>query len=230
MNSKSTELTPKDYAEIAFQGVLKGIPVVGASLEHFIFGPLAEIRMRRIEGTLTELTEHYGPRQDPALLAKEEFVNLLEDVLVPLSRATNETKRQRFRDLLINAAELPPGAEQWENARLASNLLQSIDAPGLAILAAMARCHRRYPLILTPRPIPQIYEGDKFDYDNPEGPDHPLPYEWTLIEEWARRLRDMRLISFQTQDGRGGFGGAQLAELGLFLVKWAMTDKSKGRI
>jgi len=224
MNESTTGLTLKDYAINTFQAVLKCVPIVGASLEHFIFGPLMEIRMRRIEMTLSELAEHFGSDANPQMLSKEEFVNLLESITPALSRATNEDKRQRFRDLLINSAELPPGSEGWEEAHLAGDMLQAIEPPGLSILAAIARCQKIYPLTLTSRPSPQVYEDDDFDYENPKGPHHPIQYEWIVVEEWAKRLREMRLISFQSSDVRGGFGGVQLSDLGRFLVKWILSD------
>jgi hypothetical protein len=225
VNYQGGELTIRDYAINTFQAILKGVPFVGGSLEHFIFGPLAEIRMRRIERTLDELSAHYGPTADPKLLAKEEFVNLLEATIPALSRATNEDKRLRFRDLLINAAKLPSGSEQWEEARFASDLLQSIEPPGLAILAAMAECQTTYPLTLASVPVPQVYEGKDFNYDKPQGPQHALPYEWTIVEEWVHRLREMRLIHFNSVSARGGFGGASLAELGRFLIRWAKAER-----
>ena len=48
MVRKDMSLTARDYAMIGFQAILKAVPIVGASLEHFIFGPLTEIRMQRI--------------------------------------------------------------------------------------------------------------------------------------------------------------------------------------
>jgi hypothetical protein len=222
---KDNNLTVKDFTINTFQAIIKGIPFVGASLEHFIFGPLAEIRMRRIEKTLFELAEHYGPYAPHGLLFKEEFVNLLERISPSLSRASNEDKRQRFRDLLINSAILQPGSKQWDETHLASDLLQAIDPPGLAILATLARV-KNETVTLSSRPVPQVYEGDDFDYDKPQGPQHMLQYEWIVIEEWAIRLREMRLISFHSRSALGGFGGVQLTALGNFLVKWTLVNES----
>ncbi len=227
MSGGDVNLTVRDYSINAFQAMLKGIPYVGASLDQFIFGPLTELRVRRIERTLAEIAAHYGPNVSPDLLAKEEFVNLLESVTPALSRATNEDKRQRFRDLLINSAQLSPGAEKWDEASFAADLLQAIEPPGLAILAAMARCEKAYPLTLTPRPVPQVYEGEDFNYEKPQGPQYAIHYEWIVVEEWARRLREMRLISFDNEDVRGGFGGAQFSALGRFLIQWAVADDAE---
>ena len=45
-------VTRADLSQIAFQAMLKGIPYIGESLNHFIFGPLEEARWRRLEQTL----------------------------------------------------------------------------------------------------------------------------------------------------------------------------------
>ena len=49
------------------------------------------------------------------------------------------------------------------------------DPPGLAILATMARCQIKYPLTLASLPVPHVFEGEDFDYDNPKGR-HALQY------------------------------------------------------
>ena len=49
-----------------------------------------------------------------------------------------------------------------------------------------------------------------------------------MIEEWARRLREKRLIDFISVDARGGFGGVRLTALGQFFVKWAMVEIKAG--
>ena len=223
MEEKPDSLTTRDHLVNTSQGILKGIPYIGSSLEHFIFGPLTELRMRRIESTLTEIAEALKDSDAANCVSNEQFVNLLEAVTPDLSRATDQQRRQRFRDLLLNAAKLPPESSEWSEATLASELLREIDAPGLAILAAVARASKPYPLTLTSLPEPQLYE-DEFDYDNPSGPQHPLNYDWTVVEEWARRLKEMRLLSFQSSNARGGFGGVQFGPLGKFLVRWVIAD------
>jgi hypothetical protein len=58
-----------------------------------------------VEESLKEVAEALGDVK-AKFMVNEEFVNLLENVLPDLSRATDEERRQRFRDLLTNAAEL----------------------------------------------------------------------------------------------------------------------------
>ena len=219
-NGEEMELNAKDKAVIAFQGTLKAIPYFGSSLEHFIFGPLTELRMRRIEQTLSEIATAVGELKANAI-SNERFATLLESVAPELCRAVDENKRKRFRDLLINAAALPEDSGDWEEAALASTLLKEIDAPGLAILAAIARCSEGEALVLTSSPVSQVFEGS-FDYDDPGEPQHVLQYKWVIVEYWARKLRESNLITYNAYDARGGFGGVALAPLGKFLIQWTV--------
>ena len=218
------ELTAKEGAIVVFQGLLKGVPYLGSSLEHFIFGRLAELRMKRIEKTLAEIAECLGAKK-AATAVNEQFTTLLESMTPELGRALAEDKRHRFRDLLTNAAELSEESTEWEEARLASSLLKEVEAPGLAILAALAMSDRSEPCVLTARPVPQVFRGD-FNYDSPGQPQQVLPYQWVVIEYWARWLRDKRLITYNSHDARGGFGGVSLAQLGRFLIKWTLRSEA----
>ncbi|HUT58420.1 MAG TPA: hypothetical protein VNA25_11300 [Phycisphaerae bacterium] len=215
-------LSLRDKAIIAAQGALMAVPFVGSSLEHFIFGPLTELRFRRLEQTLSEVTESLGAEKAQAAV-NERFATLLESVAPELGRSVSEGKRQRFRDLLINAAELPEESDEWEEAALASKLLQEMETPALAILAGIARCEPSARATLTSQPVSQVVCGE-FDYDNPGEPQHVLPYDWVVVEFWARWLRERRIIHYSSHDARGGFGGVAMADLGRFLVKWTMRD------
>jgi hypothetical protein len=220
----TSELTKKDYALNAAQALLKGIPYVGGSLEQFVFGPLQERRWRRVERTLAEVALALGP-EGAVGMVQEQFANLLEALSPSLGRVTDENKRKRFRDLLTNAAKLSADDAKWEEASLAAELLESLEAPALAILAAISRCSdaRSNKLVLTSRPVSQVFEGE-FDYDSPGTPQHVLPYEWVVVEYWARMLRDKRLIWYGSHDARGGFGGVGLAPLGDFLTQWVVSE------
>jgi hypothetical protein len=194
------------------------VPYLGSTLAHFIFGPLTELRIKRIEKTLNEITEMVG-EEKAKTVNNEQFTNLLESLIPNLSRAVDEEKRQRFRDLLANAAELPSESSGWNEAHLASTLLSEIETPGLAILAGLDRFTREERVTLASLPVPQVFQGE-FDYENPGEPQYVLPYEWPVVEYWARWLREKRLITYSSHDARGGFAGVALAELGNFLVKW----------
>lgn len=213
-------LSYKDKAMIGMQGALMAIPYLGSPLAHFVFGPLNELRLKRIERTLGEIAAELG-NEKSSIVANENFANLLEKVLPDLSRAVEEEKRQRFRDLLLNAAELPEESKGWEEAELAVTLLREIGTPGLAVLVAAANTKGGESLTLTSRPVPQFVRGN-FDYDNPGEPQHVLPYQWPVVDYWARWLREKRFVSFSSHDARGGFNGVILSELGAFLVSWVL--------
>jgi len=215
-------LSRRDYLVNTSQAILKGIPYIGGSLEQFIFGPLNELRMRRIESTLQEIAETLQQRGLTPYVDNEYFVNLLEVVVPSLSRSINEDRRHRLRDLLLNAAHTPPNDSNWEEANLAFKLLESIDGPGLAILAGISKSSSD-SVSLVSKPTCQVFDGD-FDFKNPQGPHHILPYEWPVIEEWARRLNEMRLIGYGSHDARGGFGHVYIRELGKMLVKWTVSE------
>ena len=109
----------------------------------------------------------------------------------------------------------------WEEAELAATLLREIGTPGLVILTAAANIEEGEILTLTSRPVPQFARGT-FDYDKPGDPQHVIPYEWPVVEYWARWLREKRLLRFSSHDARGGFNGVTLSELGTFLVSWVL--------
>ena len=207
-------LSGKEKTMIGVQGVLLAVPYLGSSLNHFLSGPRNDLQLKRIEKTLAEVAAQVGEEKSKAA-ANENFANLLETVLPDLSRAVEDEKRQRFRDLLSNAAELPEGSTEWEEAALAAALLRDIDTPGLAILAAVANLDEGETATLTSKPVSQLARGD-FDYDNPGDPQQAIPYQWTVVEYWARWLQEKRLLRWQTHDARGGFGGVGMADLGAY--------------
>ena len=198
LDKKVSQLSRRDEAENFVQGLIKSIPVVGGTLDQFYFGRLDKLRWKRLQATLTEIVEILERIEASYSLDNEDFANLLESVIPPLIRSTNEDKRQCLRDLLLNAAQIPAGDPAWDEAKLAANLLDQIDPPGLAILAVIARDEENR--VISPR-----YQD--------------WSYQWPVIEEWAFRLRELRVINFNSVDARGGFGGVHLTSLGQMLAK-----------
>lgn len=218
---KEPSLKPLDLSLNAFQAILKSIPYFGSSLEQFIFGPLNELRMRRIEATLREVAEILRQKEiSNYYVDSEEFVNLLESVAPSLSRSTNENRRQRFRDLLLNAAQISPEDPQWDEATLASKILENIDDPGLVILAAMGRIKTRNKVyrLETGRGTCQVV-GDRKKEE--------LPYDWPIVQECALRLRDMRLIETPPGSRFKGSERIELTPLGELLIRWTLGDEAK---
>ena len=112
------KLTSGDYAHNVLQAAIQAVPYIGGSLSQFIFGPLTELRFKRIEQTLTEVAEALEIKGVVSSVANEDFAALLESVLPDLGRSTNEERRQRYRDLLIKSAQLQHGSVLWQDATL----------------------------------------------------------------------------------------------------------------
>ena len=212
-------LTRKDIAQNTAQSLLKAIPWVGEALSQFIFGPLADLRMKRVERTLAELGEAIHESGGKARVDTEEFANLLEKVLPQVSRSVNEERRAILRNLLINAAYVDPGSPKWDHADLAAELVGEIDTPGLAVLAALSKC-KSLNNFMSSQPSPRIFDGGT-EFTKPTQICNTINYDWAVVEEWTRRLREKRLIGFNSVDARGGFGGLQLTDLGRAVVQWA---------
>src|SRR5579885_1318772 len=217
-----SDLSAKDRNTNAFRAGLQLIPNVGGAIDRLMFGSLDDLRSKRMEDTLKEIgvkLEELG--LDHYIDNNEDFGNLLQDVAPPLSRSSNEDRRRRFRDLILNATQIPAGDVRWEEVHFASKLLDSIDAPGLAILAALVRCKHEHVWIFS-QPIPYVHDGEvdvaKHDWRLVAEPHHGLQYDWTVIEETVWRLKEMRLIGLGSSDARGGFGAVALMSLGKLLV------------
>jgi hypothetical protein len=217
-------LTSEERNANALRALAKLIPAVGDGLDQLVFGPSEERRQKRVESTLQEILarlDALGAQPGKA----EEYVNLLERTLPKIARATNEDTRERFRDLLTNAAVLPDGDGKWAEAQLAEQLLSELDAPALGILAQVARYAGPKPMALVSRPVCQIISEKDLDWASPPLGPNPIGYAWTVIEEWARRLREKRLITFSSHNSAfGGFGGVALDELGALLVDWTVSE------
>jgi hypothetical protein len=57
---KTLALSGKEKGMIGIEGALLAIPYIGGSLAHFVFGPLKELRWKRVEATLQEVAEALG--------------------------------------------------------------------------------------------------------------------------------------------------------------------------
>jgi len=218
------QLTTRERNVNVVRALAKLVPGVGEGLDQLVFGPSEERRQKRVEATLNEIVDRLdsiGARPSKA----EEYVYLLESTLPTIARATNEDVRERFRDLLVNAATLPEGDGKWAEAQLSEQLLSEIDAPGLAILAQLARYKGPSPAALVSKPVCQIVNEKEFDWANLSTGSHLVGYDWIVIEEWARRLREKRLIHIGSHNSaKGGFGGISLDELGDLLVRWTVSE------
>jgi hypothetical protein len=219
-------LSRKDETVNAVRAALKAIPFFGGTLEQFIFGRLDELRMKRIELTLTEVAQTLEQSGRKPQVDSEQFVNLLENVAPHLVRATRNENRERFRDLLSNASTLPPDAPEWEKANLAGQLLSELETPALAVVACLARFTGPQPAGIVSLPKPQVVSQNDFLWESPSLGPFVIDFDWPVVEEWIQRLRERRLLGFSSVDARGGFGGLYLTELGKMLVEWSVGERS----
>jgi hypothetical protein len=231
-NDESVALAKRDYLANTGRAILKSIPYIGEGLEQLFFGLDDERRFRRVERTLSELGEQMEQRGIPKdAVQSDGFAEMLDTVVPPLSASASEEKRQRFRDLLLNAVQIPEGDRDWESAKLAADYLSKVDAPGLAILAAVARGSAfeqtgRQATIM-PTPEPQVYTKpieSTLDYVNAEL-DCALRYEWGVIDEWVQRLVDFGLLKAVYDENARVWIRVRLTARGELLVQWAMEDK-----
>jgi len=210
---------------------LKALPF-GAAADEATFGVLEALRQRRVETTLDEVADRVRALHGIAVTFSEELGNLVEASARGLARAVREETRARFRDLLINAAPLPPGDVAWEETLLVSHLLNQIDAPGLALLAALSK-NRSNRSTVTAHPSVRVYIAEVSVAEARESPEalgayHEISFSWPVVEEWMHRLGAMRLLGYKSIDARGGFASVYLRDLGLMLVRWAQREDESG--
>ena len=233
-DASGRKLSGREYAGNTLHGIVKALPYgVGSALDQFIYGPAQERRWRRLESTLTEVLEAVNAPGSRGRVDTEEFVKMLEDVAKPIARATNEDVRQRLRDLLINSSSIPAGDPGWEEAELARELIENIAAPGLALIAALARFPESDPwrtggnqdlsCWLVAPPSPQVVLGP-FDFQAPTLRGVALNYDWEVLSEWVWRLKERRILSSLQGAGDNGFQGVRFAKLGLLIVRWATRN------
>jgi len=215
-----------DLFTAILRGGLKSIPVLGPFADQATFGPFEDLRMKRLEMTLTEVAEALQSVEGQVATLAEEFANLVEAAVPSLSRAVREEKRARFRDLFINAAPLPAGDVAWEETMMVSRLLSEIDAPGISLLVALSQNVAGLST-LTAKPSVRMYDVDVGIPDilaRPEalGVYHEIPFAWPVVDEWMIRLSELRLVYSKTNDAGGGYGSVSLRALGRMLVHWAV--------
>jgi hypothetical protein len=216
-------LSLADDGMIALNALIKSVPVIGAGLDELIFGAAREIRFKRLEDTLAEIAAAVGG--DAPGLRAEEFAQIVTASLPRIAKATSERSRTMLRDLLVKAAGLEAGDQRWEEASLASDTLANIQPPGLAIIAGIANPPADQVRSLVSLPVPQVIamRTGEFNWGIPTVRGEPLGFDWPTTEEWFYRLHDMRIVSHQSSDARGGWDDMRLKSLGRLLVDWCLS-------
>ena len=209
--------------QLAFQAILKGIPYIGEPLNHLIYSRLDELRWKRIEKTLNEVAEILRNHGNiPAL--NERFANLLEEILPTIAKETIENKRQAYVSLLVNSATITSD-EKEEEAKLIAEILNELPSIALSILAGANKANGTFSIVS--HPVPQVFAG-KFDENNYEeqGVFHKINYQWPIVEEWTRRLKEKRFITYGSH-GKFGYHGAAVMPLGKLINDWCISTSNK---
>jgi hypothetical protein len=223
---RGTSLSKSEIASNVIKAALQCAPYIGPALDTLIFGHLDELRMKRFEETLREIDDELARAGVKIHRLGENYANLLEHTLPGLVRAVNDDKRKRFRDLLTNAAPLSDDSE-WEEVFFSSDLLGKIESPGLAILAGAAKGTSEL-FSIRGDGEPQVWDGSHNEDRNANlnRPHYPLGYLWPIIEEWAHRLNQMRLLGTGGARGDNEWPDCYLMPLAKLFIKWTTRPDS----
>ena len=213
-------LSKVEKENLTFQAILKGVPYIGEPINHLIYGRLDELRWKRIEKTLNEVAEEIKKcGSSPEI--NERFVNILEQSLPSIAKETIERKRLAYVSFLVNSANVKSD-EKEEEAKFVSEILNELPSVALTILAGANKAKGSFSIVSHPKP--QIFAG-KFDERNIEdqGIFYEINYQWPIVEEWARRLREKRCITYGSH-GRYGYHGGAIMPLGKLINDWCISQ------
>lgn len=109
----------------------------------------------------------------------------------------------------------------------ALGILEKLDDPSLAVLAALAATPAAATVNFTYDPIPnvnlvslpepQLVVGD-FDWNSPQLCGLRIGWPWVIVHEAVLALRQSRLVHFHTSNARGGCGSIYLSKLGQTVI------------
>ena len=235
VSKQPSQLSTAERKTNAIRAGMKLVPYIGSTLEKLIFGKLDELRWKRLEHTLTELANQMKRSGvEASTIDSEQFANLLEVVAPTIGKTTNEDKRKIFRDFLFNAAYIPKNELDWEEANLAAQLLNQIEAPAIIILATIHQAFTSFSVQyrhLSKNNQFRFYSGkdpykppSKLEIITPERDyqvsEYLIHYPWAIIEGSVKTLTDLGLIVEQE------YGNVCLTSLGELLCNWILTEDS----
>ena len=122
---------------------------------------------------------------------------------------------------MINSASVTSD-EKEEEAKFITEILNGLPSVALSIIAGANKANG--PFSIVSHPVPQVFAG-KFDEKNIEGQGvfHKINYQWTIVEEWTRRLKEKRCITYGSH-GKYGYHGAAIMPLGKLINEWCITS------
>lgn len=132
-----------------FQAILKGVPVIGSSLDHLIFGQLQEIRIKKIEKLLHEVAAHLQDVKYAPSINSEKFAILLEEIIQRSSKETNQEKLNQFKHILINGASLEPNDDEWDEFDLILEIMDELDGLSFFVLSKLYEAYQMGKNLLT---------------------------------------------------------------------------------
>lgn len=216
-------LSNVEKRQLTFQAILKGVPYIGEPINHLVYGRLDEIRWKRIEKTLNEVAEILNSRGNIPEI-NERFANLLEEILPTIAKETIEEKRQAYVTLLVNSATVVSD-EKEEEAKLIAEILNELPSVALSILAGANKANGTFSIVS--HPAPQVFAGtyDEKNYEQ-QGVFHKINFQWPIVEEWTRRLREKRCITYGSH-GKFGYHGGVIMPLGKLINDWCIASSNK---
>lgn len=214
-------LSKVEKGNLAFQSILKGVPYIGEPINNLIYGRLDELRWKRIEKTLNEVAEKIKKIDDNPKI-NERFINILEQNLLTIAKETVESKRLAYVSFLTNSINVNTD-EKEEEAKFLSEVLNELPSVALSILAGANKANGPFSIVSYPKP--QIFAG-KFDEQDKEnqGIFYEINCQWPIVEEWARRLREKRCVTYKSH-GKYGYHGGSLMPLGILINDWCIDKK-----
>lgn len=231
-------VTNEDRNISALKSGLKLIPGVGDSISQFVFGRQEEAESRRLRDSVQEIADMVREQgRQGEVKDTEEWANLFTEAGPSVGKATNEDKRQRFRDLLFNSLFIPPGDPMWEESMYCLDQLKEIDPVGLYILAAVALARRdevEIGLSKFSRParwlrVPKTMSGNIPNIASHPEMLQPLAYNEVLVENAIdvllvkKQLISTRDAMVTSGHSSTGISFYNLTPAGELLEKWTMA-------
>lgn len=155
--------------------------------------------------------------------SSRQFEKFLEKVTPLAAKSSSPLNRERYLSLLLKVAQLPESSREWEEADSVLKLMQEIDSAGWEILDPLKSCGDCRATIIGGSTPSHLYLSDQ-PFENPEGFGFPIMYAWPIVEDWAYRLINRRLLYIASSDARGGFHGISISPLGRLIFKWCYLE------
>lgn len=100
------------------------VPHIGSALDTLLTSKASKIRQERLESFLENLDKRLSEIEDAQLnSSSEELDNYLLEAIEHVTRASSDTKRQRFTNLIANQVAQP---REWDEADMAMRMISDL--------------------------------------------------------------------------------------------------------